>query len=68
MTSVQNGIVHGSTKSLTSVFQICSQYLDDKQVQETRGGSVGIRPVINLKSTLKFTGDGTQENPFIPNV
>ena len=27
-----------------------------------------IRPVINLKSTLKFTGDGTKNNPYIPNL
>ena len=28
----------------------------------------GLRPVINLKSNLKFTGDGTKNNPFIPNL
>ena len=28
--------------------------------------SFGLRPVINLKSTLKFTGDGTKNNPYIP--
>ena len=28
----------------------------------------GFRPVINLKSTLKFTGDGTKNNPYVPSV
>ncbi len=28
----------------------------------------GLRPVINLKSTLKFTGDGTKTNPYIPSL
>ena len=28
----------------------------------------GLRPVINLKSTLKFTGDGTKESPYIPSL
>ncbi len=28
----------------------------------------GLRPVINLKSTLKFTGDGTKNNPYIPSL
>ena len=30
--------------------------------------SSGLRPVINLKGTLKFTGDGTKENPYIPGL
>ena len=30
--------------------------------------SSGLRPVINLKGTLKFTGDGTKENPYIPSL
>ena len=29
---------------------------------------LGLRPVINLKSTLKFTGDGTKNNPYVPSV
>ena len=66
MTPVQNCVVYGTTESITSVFQIAGQYLDDNRVQET--GGVGIRPVINLKGTLKFTGDGTKNNPFIPNI
>ena len=28
----------------------------------------GLRPVINLKSTLKFTGGGTKESPYIPSL
>ena len=32
------------------------------------GLNYGLRPVINLKSTLKFTGDGTKNNPYIPSL
>ncbi len=28
----------------------------------------GLRPVINLKNTLKFTGAGTKNNPYIPSL
>ena len=28
----------------------------------------GLRPVINLKSTSKFTGDGTKNNPYLPSL
>ena len=28
----------------------------------------GLRPVINLKDTLKFTGDGTKNNPYVPSL
>ena len=28
----------------------------------------GLRPVINLKNALKFTGDGTKNNPYIPSL
>ena len=28
----------------------------------------GLRPVINLKNTLKFTGDGTKNNPYVPSL
>ena len=27
-----------------------------------------VRPVINLKSTLKFTGNGTKNNPYVPSL
>ena len=30
--------------------------------------SSGLRPVINLRGTLKFTGEGTKENPYIPSL
>ena len=29
---------------------------------------MGLRPVINLKNTLKFTGDGTKNNPYVPSI
>lgn len=28
----------------------------------------GLRSVVNLKNTLKFTGDGTKNNPYIPSL
>ena len=30
--------------------------------------SYGLRPVINLNSILKFTGDGTKNNPYVPSL
>ena len=38
----------------------------DNPTTATHSGSV--RPVINLKSTLKFTGDGTKSNPYVPSL
>ena len=29
---------------------------------------LGLRPVINLKGILKFTGDGTKNNPYVPSL
>ena len=31
-------------------------------------GTNRLRPVINLKNTLKFTGDGTKNNPYVPSL
>ena len=28
----------------------------------------GLRSVINLKNTLKFSGDGTKNNPYVPSL
>ena len=39
-----------------------SGIIDDGYTYNT----VGLRPVINLKSTLKFTGNGTKNNPYVP--
>ena len=39
-------------------------FLDDRDTTIARG----LRPVINLKSTLKFTGDGTKNNPYVPSL
>ena len=30
--------------------------------------TAGLKPVINLKNTLKFTGDGTKNNPYVPSL
>ena len=32
------------------------------------GNDFELRPVINLKSNLKFTGDGTKNNPYVPSL
>ena len=36
-------------------------------VEDDYGTSLayGLRPVINLKNTLKFSGDGTKNNPYV---
>lgn len=39
-------------------------FLDDRDTTIARG----LRPVINLKNTLKFTGDGTKNNPYVPSL
>ena len=59
-----NPFGHGFYGSLT--FAINSDGLFDDA--STSHAAVGLRPVINLKSTLKFTGDGTKNNPYIPNL
>ena len=38
--------------------------IDDRGPNNT----LGLRPVINLKGILKFTGDGTKNNPYIPSL
>ncbi len=39
-------------------------FLDDRDTTIARG----LRPVINLKNTLKFTGAGTKNNPYVPSL
>ncbi len=41
-----------------------SGYVDDFSTHSTDG----LRPVINLKNTLKFTGNGTKNNPYVPSL
>ena len=41
-----------------------SGFIDDVNSDFT----CGLRPVINLKNTLKFTGDGTKNNPYVPSL
>ena len=38
--------------------------IDDRGPNNT----LGLRPVINLKGILKFTGDGTKNNPYSPSL
>ena len=53
----------GSTNWRSHVFGVhTSGLIDDYDTD----GTAGLRSVINLKSTLKFTGDGTKNNPYIP--
>ena len=49
----------------TYVFSIGSSgRIDDFPTTST----LALRSVINLKSTLKFTGDGTKNNPYVPSL
>ena len=45
-------------------------YVDTSGILNDAGPSnaSGLRPVINLKNTLKFTGDGTKNNPYVPSL
>ena len=53
----------GSSRWNSYVFAVyASGSIDDNGTFST----LGLRPVINLKNTLKFTGDGTKNNPYIP--
>ena len=55
----------GGTLLKSYVFSVRSLgYVDDDNVYNT----FGLRPVINLKSALKFTGDGTKNNPYVPSL
>ena len=55
----------GGTLLKSYVFSVRSLgYVDDDNVYNT----FGLRPVINLKNTLKFTGDGTKNNPYVPSL
>ena len=56
----------GQTYYATLMFVInLDGYFDDATSSYSL---VALRPVINLKSTLKFTGDGTKNNPYIPSL
>ena len=55
----------GYTLWYSYVFDVyTSGGIDDNNTRST----LGLRPVINLKSTLKFTGDGTKNNPYVPSL
>ena len=65
MTSIGYYNPFSSNEWLSEVFLVGkSGYIDDSNT----GSTFGIRPVINLKNTLKFTGDGTKNNPYIPSL
>ena len=50
----------GNTRWLANVFRVGDSGIDDLEVQY----SVSIRPTINLRSDLKFMGNGTITNPY----
>ena len=55
----------GNSGWISDVFNVrATGRLDDGSTN----GTAGLRPVINLKSTLKFTGDGTKNNPYVPSL
>ena len=55
----------GSTAWSLYVFAVnMTGYVDDGNVYDSNG----LRPVINLKNTLKFTGDGTKNNPYVASL
>ncbi len=55
----------GDTYCYSNIIGVyASGSFDDNNIRS----GFGLRPVINLKGTLKFTGDGTKNNPFIPNI
>ena len=54
----------GFPSILAVIFSIGSGIIND--TYPTIGQ--GLRPVVNLKRTLKFTGDGTKNNPYIPSL
>ena len=55
----------GSTAWSLYVFAVnMTGYVDDGNVYDSNG----LRPVINLKNTLKFTDDGTKNNPYVASL
>ena len=55
----------GVTFWTSRVFDVYSSgHIDDSNTSDT----LGLRPVINLKNTLKFTGNGTKNNPYVPSL
>ena len=65
MTPVAYNNSFGDNYWSSSIFQMhMTGAIDDDNAHN----SFGLRPVINLKNTLKFTGDGTKNNPYIPNL
>ena len=52
-----------STKVFSGITS-SNKMLDDTSISVI----LGLRPVINLKNTLKFMGDGTKNNPYIPSL
>ena len=55
----------GGTGWYSNVFNVHSSGdIDD----DGTGFTVGLRPVINLRSDLKFSGNGTKNNPYVPSL
>ena len=56
---------HGYDVFYSDVFILDDQGRIDAHFSQA---DYAMRPVINLKSTLKFTGDGTKTNPYVPSL
>ena len=65
MTPIGFYIPYSLNSNYSDVFFVdITGFIDDTYTIDV----LGLRPVINLKSTLKFTGDGTKNNPYIPSI
>ena len=68
MTPVYGKYAIGDGYWSVSVF-LSSHNANGNQINDySPTASTGLRPVINLKNTLRFTGDGTKNNPYIPSI
>ena len=55
----------GDTYCYSNIIGVyASGSFDDNNIRS----NFGLRPVINLKNTLKFMGDGTKNNPYVPSL
>ena len=58
---------HGTRYSNYSAYEM-SITTKGSAWESSTGTTSYLKPVINLKNTLKFTGDGTKTNPYIPSL
>ena len=58
---------HGTRYSIYSAYEL-SITSSGSAWESSTGTNSYLRPVINLKNTLKFTGNGTKNNPYVPSL